>query len=82
MRHVQRGPHEQTQGLPDVHGNCSVVRQMFGDSPLGRLADVRGKEELTHMTGVSELDQRTSAPPRRIRAPRRRVLTRGLVFAF
>jgi hypothetical protein len=47
MRRVPRRPHEQTQGLPDVHYDGAVVRQMFAESPLGRLADVSGKEDLS-----------------------------------
>jgi hypothetical protein len=46
VRRVQGRPHEQTQRLPDVHYNGSVVRQLFPESSLGRLADMPGKQEI------------------------------------
>jgi len=37
---VQRKPHEQTEDVPDVYDDGSVVRQLLAESPLRWLADM------------------------------------------
>jgi hypothetical protein len=44
---VQRKPNEQSEDVPYVHDESSVVRQLLADSPLRRLADMPGKEKVT-----------------------------------
>jgi len=42
---VQRKPHEQTEDVPDVYDDGSVVRQLLAESRLRWLADMPRKQK-------------------------------------